>query len=333
VEIVFNVLINSITGQKIKTMFRNMKVSMRLSLGFGLFIALMIAVAWIAMARLGKLNESINLLVNDRYHKTTLANDMIDNVNITARAMRNALLLSDRDAINQELVRIDQARAVVTEDIANLEKITGTEQGKATLASLKDVRARYIAAQEHLMQLVAIGENKEAVAYMLKDMRSLQTAYLDSISKLIAYQHALMEKSGKEAQADYTSARQLVCLFTLVAFILGCVGTFLFTRSLLRQLGGEPARLAEIAGNVARGNLNDRFELKTDDSSSVMFSLKRTAGAVRALEADTSRLSAAAVEGKLAMRADASKHQGDFRKIIQGVNSTLDAERELMWLH
>jgi len=36
-------------------------------------------------------------------------------------------------------------------------------------------------------------------------------------------------------------------------------------------------------------------------------------------------LSKAAVEGRLDTRADASKHQGDFRKIVQGVNDTLDA--------
>ena len=33
-------------------------------------------------------------------------------------------------------------------------------------------------------------------------------------------------------------------------------------------------------------------------------------------------LAKAAVDGKLATRADASKHQGDFRKIVQGVNDT-----------
>ena len=33
----------------------------------------------------------------------------------------------------------------------------------------------------------------------------------------------------------------------------------------------------------------------------------------------------AAVDGKLATRADAGKHQGDFRNIVQGVNETLDA--------
>jgi methyl-accepting chemotaxis protein len=36
-------------------------------------------------------------------------------------------------------------------------------------------------------------------------------------------------------------------------------------------------------------------------------------------------LSVAAVEGRLSTRADATKHQGDFRKIVEGVNNTLDA--------
>src|SRR6185369_10428186 len=47
--------------------------------------------------------------------------------------------------------------------------------------------------------------------------------------------------------------------------------------------------------------------------------------AVNALVADAKALSAAAVEGKLSTRADAAKHQGDFRKIVEGVNGTLDA--------
>ena len=302
-----------------------MRLSIRLSLGFGIFIALMFAVAWIAIARLGKLNESINLVVNDRYHKTVIAHDIIDNVNITARAMRNTLLLSDKDAIGQELVRVDEARKTEMEDIGKLEKIITSEQGKAALASLMEARGKYLVVQEYLMQMVTRGENKEAVEYMLKDVRGLQTAYLDSISNLIKYQDALMEKSGKDAQTDYASARQLVCLFTFVAFILGCISTFLFTRYLLCQLGGEPARLAEIADNVARGNLNDNIELKTNDNSSVMFSLKRMVGAIHALVADANLLSAAAVEGKLATRADADRHHGDFRKIIQGVNDTLNA--------
>lgn len=47
--------------------------------------------------------------------------------------------------------------------------------------------------------------------------------------------------------------------------------------------------------------------------------------AVNAMMADAMMLSQAAVEGKLSTRADASRHQGDYRKVVEGVNSTLDA--------
>ncbi len=46
---------------------------------------------------------------------------------------------------------------------------------------------------------------------------------------------------------------------------------------------------------------------------------------VLALINDANMLATAAVEGKLSTRADVTKHQGDFRKIVEGVNNTLDA--------
>jgi len=61
------------------------------------------------------------------------------------------------------------------------------------------------------------------------------------------------------------------------------------------------------------------------DFNAIKNNLNTCISAVNALVADAGMLSTAAVEGKLATRADATKHQGDFRKIVQGVNETLDA--------
>ncbi|MDX9945713.1 MAG: nitrate- and nitrite sensing domain-containing protein, partial [Azonexus sp.] len=46
---------------------------------------------------------------------------------------------------------------------------------------------------------------------------------------------------------------------------------------------------------------------------------------IKALVEDANSLSVAAVAGKLDTRADAARHLGDFRRIVQGVNDTLDA--------
>jgi NADH:ubiquinone oxidoreductase subunit B-like Fe-S oxidoreductase len=47
---------------------------------------------------------------------------------------------------------------------------------------------------------------------------------------------------------------------------------------------------------------------------------------VNALVADAAMLAKAAVDGKLATRADASKHQGDFRAIVQGVDHVVPVD-------
>lgn len=46
---------------------------------------------------------------------------------------------------------------------------------------------------------------------------------------------------------------------------------------------------------------------------------------IHALVKDTNMLALAAVDGKVGTRADASKHQGEYRKIIEGVNQMLEA--------
>ena len=61
------------------------------------------------------------------------------------------------------------------------------------------------------------------------------------------------------------------------------------------------------------------------DFNVIKNNLNQCIDAVNNMVADAGMLRKAAVEGKLATRADASKHQGDYRKIVQGVNDTLDA--------
>ena len=53
--------------------------------------------------------------------------------------------------------------------------------------------------------------------------------------------------------------------------------------------------------------------------------LQTLAHAINALVNDAHMLSDAAIEGKLGIRADTTRHQGEYRRIIEGVNETLDS--------
>ncbi|MCK5660688.1 MAG: methyl-accepting chemotaxis protein, partial [Methanosarcinales archaeon] len=83
---------------------------------------------------------------------------------------------------------------------------------------------------------------------------------------------------------------------------------------------------AEYVDRISKGDIPDKI---TDDYNGDFNEIKNNLnvciGAIDELVDDAAALSKAAVEGRLDTRADASKHGGDFRAIVNGVNETLDA--------
>ena len=83
---------------------------------------------------------------------------------------------------------------------------------------------------------------------------------------------------------------------------------------------------AEYVDRISKGDIPPKItDSYNGDFNEIKNNLNQAIDAVNALVADAAMLSVAAVEGKLDTRADASKHGGDFRKIVEGVNKTLDS--------
>jgi methyl-accepting chemotaxis protein len=77
---------------------------------------------------------------------------------------------------------------------------------------------------------------------------------------------------------------------------------------------------------MADGDFDFKLDIDSkDEVGQLAKGVQATQAAVQRMIADADLLSKAAVDGKLATRADASKHQGDFQKVVKGVNDTLDA--------
>ncbi len=85
---------------------------------------------------------------------------------------------------------------------------------------------------------------------------------------------------------------------------------------------------------MASGNLEFKLDLKppTENTRSayeqfviINSMIEKVREALILMIADANMLADAAVAGKLETRADASRHEGDFRKIVEGVNVTLDS--------
>lgn len=73
------------------------------------------------------------------------------------------------------------------------------------------------------------------------------------------------------------------------------------------------------------GDLQAKLERFPGKKAFVNEAVEEVRKNINALVVDVNMLAQAAVEGKLSTRADVTKHEGDFRKIVQGFNETLDA--------
>jgi methyl-accepting chemotaxis protein len=109
---------------------------------------------------------------------------------------------------------------------------------------------------------------------------------------------------------------------TILAFLVAIVlGIFLGT-----SISGSLKKSVSVLDKMAAGDLSERLVVKSkDEFALVAASLGKVGDSVNLLVTDAGLLAKAAVEGKLATRADATKHRGDFRKVVEGVNKTLDS--------
>ncbi|MGC3998969.1 MAG: methyl-accepting chemotaxis protein [Anaeromyxobacter sp.] len=84
-------------------------------------------------------------------------------------------------------------------------------------------------------------------------------------------------------------------------------------------------KLLACVEQFSQGNFEVKLERFPGKRAAVNEAVERVRERLQALIADVDALARAASEGHLGVRADAARHAGDYRRILQGVNATLDA--------
>jgi len=83
---------------------------------------------------------------------------------------------------------------------------------------------------------------------------------------------------------------------------------------------------AEYMDRISKGDIPPKItDSYNGDFNEIKNNLNVCIDAIGRLVSDAALLAESAVQGKLSVRADAAKHQGDFRRIIEDFNNTLDA--------
>jgi len=249
----------------------NMKVSTRLSLGFGILIALLAMIVVLGLSRMSALNGSSQTLVDNGLPKVLdVAYRAVDN----ARVTRNIILLTDMKAMAANKETFDKNLALIEENMVYLEKHLNTAAEREHLKLVNDTRAPYVSLMNDVIKLGLENKNEEAAKLLYGERYATQAAHLGALRKFVDAERAKMEDEGKDAQRTFDSARTLMLVLGLIACVVSVALAVAITRGLARQLGGEPAYAASVARSIAEGNLMVEVETRAGDSSSLLAAMK-----------------------------------------------------------
>ena len=302
-------------------MFKNLKVGIRLGIGFAVTLVLLMAISAISYLRLGEVNSELEKMVNDRFPKVVQSTHIIDSINNINRLLRNAYIYTGTEQ-QKALDDIQISRKEISDTLEKLDQTIRSDEGKAILKRITTARTAYVGSYDKFIELLKADKRAEIVPLMQGELRSTQSEYMASVNALIEFQTTMVGKAGKSTDQLVTDTERLIMILGSVAVLLTALFAWFITRSITQPINAA----LDAANKMAAGDLSFKLEVASKDEIGLMCkAVESVQGAVQRMVVDADLLAKAAVDGKLATRADASKHQGDFQKVVKGVNDTLDA--------
>jgi methyl-accepting chemotaxis protein len=254
-----------------------LSVAGRLGLGFGVVTALIALFALTAWLKLQRIESAFEDVVDQRYPLIDLARDLANGVNQQTRNLRSAIIAAGRGPGPQvdEAIKLVQAAATEnTARMARLEKRLDSPRSTELFRALQAAGRAYDQARDENLRLLAEDKAQEAGDHSLGAFRPVQRAYLEALDRMVEHQQAQMVDSA--AAAKQRVAQTLNWTVALAAGVLALSVLFAvaITRSLLRELGGEPAAARRAAQRIAAGDLSSDVPVRAGDDSSLFAALR-----------------------------------------------------------
>ncbi|SEO29917.1 methyl-accepting chemotaxis protein [Duganella sp. CF517] len=300
-------------------MFSNMKVAVRLSLGFGAVVLLLLVLSAVSMMRMASMDHDMDLIMNDRYPKVVLANEAATRTLDNARQVRSMLLTTNEDEREKYKAAAEANRVKVSDALGKLDKLINSDKGRALFKEITDRNAVLNPAYNELYNLIK-NDPKKALDYLKEDFVVINSAYLGALENLVKFQNELMDQERVAANANYESTRTVIVSLSVAAVLIAVVLAWLITASLVKSLGGEPNYAADVMRRISEGDLSGEVRVKPGDRGSLLLTIKQMVAKLTQVIDGQRTVVEAANRGNFAARIDLNGLQGFQREMGEGLN-------------
>ena len=252
-------------------MFNNLKIAHKLTLGFGVIIAMMFIsffVIWINVSKLDRIMTDVFEVRTPQLLRIEEIKLEIFRVSLETRhAMLGRTDADRKEGINS----VVEHRAKAIEIMGEFEKEIQTDKGRALFSEIKRTGDEFWKMVDIIAPVILAGKNDEAYDLLIKRIIPARNAMLVAIEAQKMFKKELMEKGQVEAEeTDAFIITMLIGAF-LISAVLGGMIAYAITRNMTRSMNEAVA----VATLVASGDLTGIIEVRSkDEAGQLMHALK-----------------------------------------------------------
>ncbi len=302
-------------------MMKNMKIGKKLLLAFMVIIIGLAAVGVYGVFSINSITDADQAL----YHNNLLGISGIADITETFFTLRTNVLKTayenftaqGADSLEKTL---NDTKAELNSQFETYAKTIIDQEDRNNIDNLKKALDVY---EENILKVISVLKSGDPAG--LKDQMAAAASSSTAVADLL---NKMQDYNNNQGEATMTANRNLGSrsniLMTAVAAAAAAVA-ILFAVTVTRGITRPVNKLVGAAKKIAAGDTDIDLKINTRDEVGMLAgAFDEMVASIRKLIADANMLSEAAVAGEFDIRADAEKHQGDYRKIVEGVNATLD---------
>lgn len=170
--------------------FGNLRIGLRLGLGFGLTLIFMVVLTAVGISRMAILNGNLHAIIHVDQEKLNQANLLYDTIRENAIEIRNLVLLKSELDMAASVELIQNRRTVYESLRGRLGEAVDSVEGKEILAKIDDAAKNAQLPEDEVIELGKMNEVARASQLLIDDVNPTQKAWLAAIQELIVHQRA-----------------------------------------------------------------------------------------------------------------------------------------------
>jgi methyl-accepting chemotaxis protein len=247
-----------------------MKISVRLQIGFGVMLCMLVGVAALGIVGIGHANENLKHIVDVNGYKMSLLHEMSIATHVVARVERTIALLDDEQHGKVEHRKIDAARLTYNTALSKLEQLPLDQAGKSLLGKIKQDQIVASERNNRFLQMVK-ADRTGAVQFLLAEVGPATGAWQAAIEEFTGLQAAKSKLNEEDAEATYQRSMRLMVMISAAAVVAGAVMAWLLARSITVPIQAA----VRIAQTVAAGDLSSTIMVtSTNETGQLLTALK-----------------------------------------------------------